>query len=144
MLIDQLLSAFALYGLPVLFGALLIGAVGIPMPASMMLLAAGSFVAQGDLSLWWVLALASIAAILGDNVGYCLGRCGGKAHSLKSQPEDRRRSATAPSRRVDQALGLGGHLLQPLAGDPVRSLGEFSQRDGFVLMAALPFSGRGR
>lgn len=79
MLIDQLLSAFALYGLPILFGALLIGAVGIPMPASMMLLAAGSFVAQGDLSLWWVLALASTAAILGDNVGYCIGRCRGRA-----------------------------------------------------------------
>jgi membrane protein DedA with SNARE-associated domain len=61
MLIDQLLSAFSLYGLPVLFGALLIGAVGIPMPATMMLLAAGSFVAQGDLNLWWVLALASVA-----------------------------------------------------------------------------------
>ncbi|HEX6186432.1 MAG TPA: DedA family protein [Pyrinomonadaceae bacterium] len=48
------------------------------MPASIMLLAAGSFVAQGDLSLWWVLALASIAAILGDNLGYCIGRCGGR------------------------------------------------------------------
>jgi membrane protein DedA with SNARE-associated domain len=47
MLIDQLLSAFSLYGLPVLFGALLIGAVGIPMPATMMLLAAGSFVGAG-------------------------------------------------------------------------------------------------
>jgi membrane protein DedA with SNARE-associated domain len=83
MLIDQLLSAFALYGLPVLFGALLIGAVGIPMPASMMLLAAGSFVAQGDFSLWWVLALASIAAILGDNVGYCIGRYAGRRAVLR-------------------------------------------------------------
>ena len=83
MLIDQLLSAFALYGLPVLFGALLIGAVGIPMPASMMLLAAGSFVAQGDLSFWWVLALASIAAILGDNIGYWIGRCGGRRVVLR-------------------------------------------------------------
>jgi membrane protein YqaA with SNARE-associated domain len=144
MLIDQLLSAFSLYGLPVLFGALLIGAVGIPMPATMMLLAAGSFVVQGDLNLWWVLALASVAAILGDNVGYCIGRCGGKARNLKSQPEDWRRSATAPSRGVDQALGMGGHLLQPLAGDPVWALGEFSQRRRFVLVAALPFSGRRR
>jgi membrane protein DedA with SNARE-associated domain len=83
MLIDQLLSAFALYGLPVLFGALLIGAVGIPMPASLMLLAAGSFVAQGDLSFWSVLALASLAAILGDNVGYCIGRCGGRRVVLR-------------------------------------------------------------
>ena len=47
------------------------------MPASLLLLVAGSFVAQDDLKLWPVLVLAAAGAILGDNIGYVLGRWGG-------------------------------------------------------------------
>ncbi|MDX6558924.1 MAG: hypothetical protein QOF72_1973, partial [Blastocatellia bacterium] len=41
---DQLLGALSQYGLPVLFGVIAIAAAGIPLPISMMLVAAGSFV----------------------------------------------------------------------------------------------------
>jgi membrane-associated protein len=75
---DYLLSTLGVYGLPVLFGTLLIGCIGVPMPASLLLLVAGSFVEQGDMSLWQVLVLASAGSILGDNVGYALGRWGGR------------------------------------------------------------------
>jgi membrane protein DedA with SNARE-associated domain len=75
---DYLLSTLGIYGLPVLFGVLLIGSIGVPMPGSLLLVAAGSFVEQGDMSQWWVLLLASTGAILGDNVGYALGRWGGR------------------------------------------------------------------
>lgn len=75
---DYLLSTLGIYGLPVLFVALLIGAVGIPLPGSLMLLAAGSFIEQGDMSFWQVLALSATGAILGDNAGYALGRWGGR------------------------------------------------------------------
>jgi len=68
----------AIYGLPVLFTALLVGSIGLPFPASLLLLAAGSFVAQDELGLWPVLALAAAGAILGDNIGYALGRWGGR------------------------------------------------------------------
>jgi membrane-associated protein len=76
-LTDYLLSALGIYGLPVIFTTLLVGSIGFPMPASLLLLVAGSFVAQDDLSLWPVLALAAAGAILGDNIGYALGRWGG-------------------------------------------------------------------
>ena len=75
---DYLLGALGIYGLPLLFVALLVGSVGLPLPASFLLLAAGSFVAQDELSLWSVLGLASAGAILGDNIGYALGRWGGR------------------------------------------------------------------
>jgi membrane-associated protein len=75
---DYVLSTLGIYGLPVLFGALMIGAVGVPTPGSLLLLAAGSFVEQGDMKLWPVLALSAGGAILGDNVGYVLGRWGGR------------------------------------------------------------------
>jgi membrane protein DedA with SNARE-associated domain len=76
---DYLLSALGIYGVPVLFAALLIGSIGVPMPASLLLLAAGSFVAQDELGLWPVLGMAAAGAILGDNIGYVLGRWGGRS-----------------------------------------------------------------
>lgn len=75
---DYILSTLGVYGLPVLFGVLLVGSIGLPMPSSLLLLVAGSFVEQGDMSLWPVLLIASAGAILGDNAGYALGRWGGR------------------------------------------------------------------
>jgi membrane-associated protein len=76
-LTDYLLGILSLYGVPVLFAVLLVGGIGIPMPSSLMLIAAGSFIEQGDLSYRWVLVLGSLGAIIGDNIGYLVGRWGG-------------------------------------------------------------------
>jgi membrane protein DedA with SNARE-associated domain len=75
---DYFLSTLGVYGVPALFAVLLVGSVGVPMPATLLLLVAGSFVAQGELNLWLVLVLASAGAIIGDNIGYGLGRWGGE------------------------------------------------------------------
>jgi len=75
---DQVLSALLVYGLPVLFGVILVCSVGIPFPISLILVAAGSFVEQGEMKLWQVIAVASVAAILGDHIGYGLSRWGGR------------------------------------------------------------------
>lgn len=77
-LTDQLLAALLEYGLPVLFGVIAIASVGIPMPISLMLIAAGSFVEQSNFKLWQVIVVASAGAILGDQVGYGLARWGGR------------------------------------------------------------------
>ena len=74
---DQLLGALSQYGLPVLFGVIVIATVGIPLPISMMLVAAGSFVELGEMKLWQVIVVASAGAVVGDQIGYALGRWGG-------------------------------------------------------------------
>jgi membrane-associated protein len=74
---DQVLAALLVHGLPVLFGVILICSVGVPFPISLMLVAAGSFVEQGEMKLWQVIAVASVAAVLGDQIGYGLSRWGG-------------------------------------------------------------------
>src|SRR5438105_583362 len=51
--------------------------MGIPLPISMMLVAAGSFVELGEMKLWQVIVMASGGAVLGDQIGYALGRWGG-------------------------------------------------------------------
>jgi membrane-associated protein len=75
---EQLLAALLLYGLPVLFGVILIASIGAPLPVSFVLVAAGSFVKQGEMKLVPVLIVASSAAILGDHIGYGLSRWGGQ------------------------------------------------------------------
>lgn len=75
---DQLLAALILYGLPVLFGVILIASVGVPLPVSFLLVAAGSFAKQGEMKFLPVVIAASCAAILGDQIGYGLSRWGGR------------------------------------------------------------------
>lgn len=82
-LTEQLLSALATYGYPALFCIVAIASTGVPFPITFMLILAGSFVAQGEMNLWWVIALASGGAITGDQIGYGLGRWGGRRLALK-------------------------------------------------------------
>jgi len=71
---DKLLAEFLLYGLPAIFGVTLIAAVGAPLPTNLMLVAAGSFVEQGEMALWQVIIVVSTAAVLGDLIGYVMAR----------------------------------------------------------------------
>jgi membrane-associated protein len=76
---DQLLSAVSQYGAPALFGIVALAAAGVPLPITLLLILAGSMVAQGAMNLWWVLGAASVGSILGDQAGYAIGRWGGQA-----------------------------------------------------------------
>src|SRR5262249_21812142 len=63
------------YGLWVLFGVITLEAVGIPMPGESALVATALFAAsthQIDIAL--VITIAAAGAILGDNIGYLIGR----------------------------------------------------------------------
>ena len=68
------------YGLVILFVAIAVESAGLPIPGETTLIAA-SFLArpeQGHFSLFWVIVVAASAAIVGDNIGYWLGRKGGR------------------------------------------------------------------
>ena len=80
---DALLTALLVYGYPVLFGVVLAGSVGIPIPTDLFVLAAGGFVASGDLDLLTVLALVFAAALLGDCLMFTAARWLGHAAVLR-------------------------------------------------------------
>lgn len=73
---DYLLLGLVQYGLPILFGVIVLASIGVPLPATLLVLTAGAFVAQGDLQLWSVVGVTTGAAMLGDHVGYGVGRWG--------------------------------------------------------------------
>ena len=76
---DQMLGAMSLYGLPVLLVSIFLASVGVPfIPVSLMLVAAGSFAAQGSMTFWQVILISVLAAILGDHLGYGVARWGGR------------------------------------------------------------------
>lgn len=75
---EQLFGLLSTYGLPALFIILAVSSAGVPFPITLLLIATGSFVAQGEMVLWQVLIVCSAGAIVGDNIGYWLGRWGGR------------------------------------------------------------------
>jgi membrane-associated protein len=76
---DQILAALAQYGSPALFGVVTIAAIGVPLPVTLLLIVTGSLVSQGVMPLWLAITLASAGSILGDQIGFAIGRWGGAA-----------------------------------------------------------------
>ena len=59
--------------------------VGFFLPGDSLLVTAGLFAAKGHLSLWPLLFLTTLCAIIGDQVGFWIGRSAGRA--LYSRPD---------------------------------------------------------
>lgn len=62
------------WGAPALALATFLSCLAAPVPTSMMMLAAGAFIASGDLTLAPVLLAAFLGAIAGDQAGFGIGR----------------------------------------------------------------------
>jgi len=71
---DVILALAADYGVSLLFSVTLLSCLALPVPSSLLMLAAGGFAATGDLSLPAVSAAAFSGAIIGDNLGYWIAR----------------------------------------------------------------------
>jgi membrane-associated protein len=67
--------------------------MGIPAPGETALAAGAVAAAAGHLSIVWVITCAAAAAIVGDNIGYAIGRAGGRKLLLRPGPLHARRIA---------------------------------------------------
>src|SRR6185437_13287002 len=71
-------DVYAVHGYWVLFLGIMLENAGIPLPGETALLAAAFLAsphAGGRLDLATVIVVAALAAIIGDNIGYAIGRC---------------------------------------------------------------------
>jgi membrane protein DedA with SNARE-associated domain len=66
------------YGLFFLFGIICLESAGLWLPGETALIAAAVYAAKGNLSIEAVIVAAAAAAIVGDNIGYWIGREGGR------------------------------------------------------------------
>src|SRR5579864_7631432 len=85
-ILDLLRNAVVQYGYWAVGAALLLENAGIPVPGETILLLA-SFLAfsQHELRLPWIIVVATVAATLGDNLGFALGYYGGRPLLLRYQ-----------------------------------------------------------
>src|SRR5215211_3382932 len=80
---DRVLSLIEHYGyLVVLFGVML-ESTGVPLPGETTLLAAGVLVQRGHLDLGDAIAFGVLGAVVGDQIGYWVGREGGRPFVLR-------------------------------------------------------------
>jgi len=94
-ILDLLQSALVHYGYWAVAVALLVENAGVPVPGETILLVASILAStEGDLRLSWIIAVGTIAATLGDNVGFTLGYRGGRPLLARYQSVFRIRSQT--------------------------------------------------
>ncbi len=76
---DFLRAALVHYGYWAVAAALLLENAGVPVPGETVLLLA-SFLAysERELNLGWIIVVGTVAATLGDNLGYAIGHSGGR------------------------------------------------------------------
>jgi membrane protein DedA with SNARE-associated domain len=94
-ILDLLRNGVVHYGYWAVAVALLLENAGVPVPGETVLLLA-SFLAysQHELSLSWIIVVATIAATLGDNLGFALGAYGGRPLLARYQAVFRIRDKT--------------------------------------------------
>jgi membrane protein DedA with SNARE-associated domain len=76
---EWVVDIFSRYGYVAVFGGVFLENTGLPVPGETMLLAGAAFAQYGWLSLPRVIVTAIAAAILGDNLGFFVGRCCGRS-----------------------------------------------------------------
>ncbi len=70
----HLASLVAHYGIPALFLSIALEALGLPLPGESAIIIASGAAAAGEFDIRTVAVAAFLAAVLGDNVGYLIGR----------------------------------------------------------------------
>ncbi|MGH2854252.1 MAG: DedA family protein [Solirubrobacteraceae bacterium] len=66
------------WGYPILFLLVMAESGGVPVPGETAVIVGGVLASRGKLQIELVIALAATAAIVGDNIGYQIGRKGGR------------------------------------------------------------------
>src|SRR5438093_5229631 len=84
------------YGLVILFVLIAMESAGVPLPGETALITAGVLAARGHMDIVEVIVVAAAAAIIGDNVGYWVGRLGGRRLLERWKPLERHASRVLP------------------------------------------------
>ncbi|MFC1976043.1 DedA family protein [Chloroflexota bacterium] len=115
-LTELFLTGMIAYGPPVLGLALLLGALGVPVPGTLFVLAAGAFVRQGVIDLTTASGFGLLGAVLGDSAGYAIGYFAkGWVQRRFGQSPVWQKTQDTFERRGGLAIFLTRFLLTPLA-----------------------------
>ncbi|MCA1729179.1 MAG: DedA family protein, partial [Actinobacteria bacterium] len=81
--LDSIISLIGQYGYLIVFFGVLLESAGVPLPGETILLASGFMVQQGYLDLGDAIIFGALGAVVGDQIGYWVGRKGGRPFVLR-------------------------------------------------------------
>lgn len=141
---ETALALLADFGAPFVALITLLSCLALPMPASVVMMAAGGFVASGDLDLTLTVAAALSGALIGDQIGFWLGRSGSDRVARIERRGGRRAKALAHATRLTRNRGgiavfLTRWLLSPLG--PYVNLAAGAARMGWRGFSAASLAG---
>ncbi|MBX9466408.1 MAG: DedA family protein [Rhizobium sp.] len=118
-LTETLLASLPSYGLPLLGIVVCVSCLGAPLPASIVMMLMGALAAAGDFTLWIVMAVALVSAVVGDQLGYVLGwTAGRRLVPFVAKNPARRKAIERAQHEMDErgnvAVFLTRWLLSPL------------------------------
>lgn len=115
-LTDLFLTGVITYGAPALGLALLLAALGVPLPGTLLVIATGAFVRQGVVDGVTASAFGLAGAILGDSLSYTLGYfAGGWLQRRFGRTTTWQKARYTFDQRGSVAIFLTRFLLTPLA-----------------------------
>jgi len=120
---DALLALVPAYGAWLIVVALLLSCLALPVPSSILVLAAGAFAATGDLVLWQIQLAAFAGFVTGDQIAYTIGRRGGSRWMARVETHAGARAVTARARAL---LDRHGATAVFLARTVVSPLGPYT------------------
>jgi membrane protein DedA with SNARE-associated domain len=151
-----LFDLFARYGYWAVFFGVCLENAGVPVPGETALLAGAAMSHFGRLSLPWVIVVATCGAILGDNVGFLIGRRGGRALAERHGPKvgltpsrlrlfdtffHRHGAKTVFIARFVTGLRVFGAVLAGASGLPWRRFLFYNATGAVVWATAIAFAG---
>jgi membrane-associated protein len=101
-LLSLLLTFLQNYGYLALWITVYVAAVGLPIPITLLLLAAGAFAALGDFNMILLFIISFSALVCGDNTGYWIGRIWG-SNALNWIERSKRWNRLIPPQRIAQS-----------------------------------------
>jgi membrane protein DedA with SNARE-associated domain len=81
--VGDLLHLIGQYGYLVVFFGVMLESAGVPLPGEAILITAGALVHRGVLDLGDTLLFGILGAVIGDQMGYWVGRLGGRPFALR-------------------------------------------------------------
>ncbi len=129
--LDQLQELLSRWGYLVVFTAMLLENAGVPLPGETITLLGGYAAGSGQLNVFAVMGSATAGAVLGDNIGYWVGRRAGWGLILKvggflrQSPEQMERRREQFLRHAGKSVFLGRFVavLRVVAGPMAGAVG---------------------
>jgi membrane protein DedA with SNARE-associated domain len=108
---EVLLSLVSTYGVIIIGVTTFLSCLALPIPSSVVMLAGGAFVASGDLAFLAVVAAAFAGAVIGDQVGFRIGRRGGALLDERVRADPARAAVLARAEGFVARWGVTGVFL---------------------------------